>query len=82
MSLISCVGIFFVTWWLCLFVVLPFGVEAQPADEQTSGADLGAPRDPRIAAKIIATTVLAAIVFAGIYVFFGVFHLSVADLIR
>lgn len=83
MSLVSSVGVFFVTWWLCLFVVLPFGVQSRRDDEElTPGADHGAPRDPQLVRTAIATTILASVVFAGIYTFFGIYQMSVADLIR
>ena len=26
MSLVSAIAIYFIIWWVCLFVVLPFGV--------------------------------------------------------
>ena len=65
----SAVAIYFITWWVCLFVVLPFGVknahEAGEAVEQ--GNEHGAPVKPMLLRKIIATTVLSAIVFAFIW---------------
>jgi predicted secreted protein len=65
----SAVAIYFITWWVCLFVVLPFGVknahEAGEAVEQ--GNEHGAPVKPMLLRKILATTVLAAIVFAFIW---------------
>lgn len=83
MSLVSCVGVFFVTWWLCLFVVLPFGIQSRhEGDEIIPGADPGAPLDPRVLRTVIATTVLTSVVFAGIYTFFGIYQMSLADLIR
>ena len=55
----SAVAIYFITWWVCLFVVLPFGVknahEAGEAVEQ--GNEHGAPVKPMLLRKIIATTV-------------------------
>jgi predicted secreted protein len=83
MSLVSCVGVFFVIWWLCLFVVLPFGIEAQhESDDVVPGTDRGAPINPLILKKAIATTALSAVVFSIVYVYFGVYHMSIADLIR
>jgi predicted secreted protein len=82
MSLLSSVAIFFVIWWLVLFVVLPFGVTSRDGtDDLTPGADPGAPLQPLLVRKALATTVLAAIVFAGVYLYFGVFKLTLEDLI-
>jgi len=81
-SLVSSVAIFFVIWWLCLFVVLPFGVRSQhEMDEVTLGTEHGAPHQPLLLRKAIATTILAAIVFSAVYFYFGVLDLTLADLI-
>jgi predicted secreted protein len=82
MSLLSSVAIFFVIWWLCLFVVLPFGVKNQEeAGEVTFGTERGAPHQPLLVKKAIATTILAAIIFAGVYIYFGVYGLRLEDLL-
>ena len=50
----SAVAIYFITWWVCLFVVLPFGVknahEAGEAVEQ--GNEHGAPVKPMLLRKM------------------------------
>ena len=65
----SAIAIYFITWWVCLFVVLPFGVknahEAGEAVEQ--GNEHGAPVRPMLWRKVLATTVLSAFVFALIW---------------
>ena len=82
MSLVSSVAIYFVIWWLVLFLVLPFGVAGQnETGELTPGADPGAPQQPLLVKKALATTVIAAIVFAGVYIYFGVLGLTLEDLI-
>jgi predicted secreted protein len=69
MSLASGIAIYFIIWWVCLFVVLPFGVrnahEAGEAVEQ--GNEAGAPVRPLLPQKVIATTILATGVFALIW---------------
>lgn len=69
MKLGSAIAIYFITWWVCLFMVLPWGVrnahEAGEAVEQ--GNEHGAPVKPMLWRKVLATTVLSAIVFAVIY---------------
>jgi predicted secreted protein len=82
MSLISSFAIYFVIWWICLFVVLPFGVKSQhEMDHVTLGTEHGAPHQPRLLRKAIATTVLATIVFAGVYVYFGILDKNLDDLL-
>jgi predicted secreted protein len=68
MSLPLAIAIFFVVWWTVFFIVLPFGVRTQ--DEENSvvpGSAPSAPALPRLARKSLITTLLALVVFAGIY---------------
>lgn len=69
MKLGSAIAIYFITWWVCLFMVLPWGVrnahEAGEAVEQ--GNEHGAPVKPMLWRKVLATTILSAIIFALIY---------------
>ena len=83
MSLISAVAIFFIIWWLVLFVVLPFGVRSQQeAGDITLGTDHGAPERPQLARKFAVTTAIAAIIFAAVYIAFGVYMFSLEDMIH
>ena len=82
MRLLPSIAIFFVIWWICLFVVLPFGVRSQhETDEVTPGTEAGAPVTPHLLRRAAATTVLAAIVFAGVYLYFGVYGKTLEDLL-
>jgi predicted secreted protein len=81
-SLISSAAIFFIIWWLCLFVVLPFGVKSQhEARDVVPGSDPGAPHQPLLLRRALATTLLAIIVFSGFYLYFGVYQLRLEDLL-
>jgi predicted secreted protein len=81
MSLLSSVAIFFVIWWLVLFAVLPFGVKSQhEMNDVTLGTEHGAPHEPRLLRKAIATTLVAAVIFAFVYLYFGIWHKSLEDL--
>lgn len=83
MSLISALAIYFIIWWLVLFVVLPFGVRSQQeAGEVTLGTDHGAPERPQLVRKFAITTAIAAIVFAVVYIVFGVYMFSLEDMIH
>lgn len=66
MSWFSLAAIYFVVWWLMLFVVLPIGVRTQrDAGEVEEGTEPGAPVRPQIFKKMIATTILSAVVLAA-----------------
>jgi predicted secreted protein len=75
------VAVYFVLWWLCLFVVLPFGVkDRQEGEDITLGADRGAPHQPMLVKKAIATTILAGLLFGIFYLFFNVYNMTLEDL--
>lgn len=58
--------VFAVSWWLILFMVLPWGV--RPQDEPVPGSERGAPAQPHLLVKFAVTTVLAALATWGIAV--------------
>ncbi|MGO9941391.1 MAG: DUF1467 family protein [Rhodoblastus sp.] len=69
-SLPMALAVFFTAWWVCLFVVLPFGVRnhQEEAENLPKGVDPGAPVAPMLAKKAVATTLLAGLVYALIVV--------------
>lgn len=82
MSLLSMIAIYFILWWLCLFAVLPWGVKGQHEEGSIEpGTEPGAPLRPMLLRKVLATTLLAAILFAGVYIYFGVYELTLQDLL-
>lgn len=61
------IAIFFTTWWIVLFAVLPWGVRSQNTQaERQPGTDPGAPIAPRLALKAMVTTGITAVIFAGL----------------
>jgi predicted secreted protein len=53
-------------WWTVLFAVLPFGTRpVSEADPQTGWR--GVPERPHMMGKVIATTLVAGVVWAGAY---------------
>tara|TARA_R110000868_G_scaffold166847_1_gene401045 strand:- start:4115 stop:4417 length:303 start_codon:yes stop_codon:yes gene_type:complete len=62
------VAIYLIVWWLVFFAVLPFGVRSQHEEGgiEGEGIDPGAPVRPMIVRKVLATTLIAALVWAGI----------------
>ncbi len=69
MSWTSALAVYFIIWWLVLFVVLPFGVRnAQESGENVEGGhEVGAPVRHGLRWKAMVTTILATVVFAGVY---------------
>ena len=62
------VAIYFVIWWIVLFAMLPIGVRTQDEDGNVSpGTVESAPSLPQLLPKMLATTVIATIIFAGVY---------------
>lgn len=70
MNWVGLVGTYFVTWFICLLAVLPFGV--QPTEDPEPGHDAGAPVRPLMWWKVGAATVLAAVI-TGVVWMIGVF---------
>lgn len=64
MPIITMFAVFFVVWWLCLFVVLPFKVRNQiDTGSYVQGTERGAPDGIfRLWPKLLITTLLAAVV--------------------
>ncbi|WMT90653.1 DUF1467 family protein [Pelagibacterium sp. H642] len=57
------VAIYFIVWWTVLFAVLPFGVRGQHEDgEFVQGTEPGAPVKAHLWQKVLATTVISAVV--------------------
>ena len=62
------IAIYLTVWWTILFAVLPWGVRSQhESDEMVPGTEPGAPVQPLLIKKAIITSLVAAVVFAGIW---------------
>jgi predicted secreted protein len=69
MPITTGLAIFFLIWWLVLFAVLPWGVRRQDeAGEIAPGTDPGAPAIPDLRRKLVWTTLVSLVIFAGCYV--------------
>lgn len=67
MKIGTLIAMYFVIWWTCLFVVLPLKVRTQgEAGEVVPGTPHSAPERPQLLLKAVLTSVLAAIVLAGL----------------
>jgi predicted secreted protein len=67
-SLAFGIALYFMIWWMVLFAVLPFGVRTQgEAGDVVPGTPASAPARPIMIRLFAANSVLAAIVFAGVW---------------
>ena len=81
MSLATSIAIYFIIWWTVLFAVLPWGVRSQQESGAVApGTDPGAPMIPRLKAKLIWTTIVAALVFAIWHVVYAYRLIRIDDL--
>jgi predicted secreted protein len=60
-------AVYFVIWWIVIFMVLPWGVHTVGAEDIAKGHAPSAPKNPYLGRKLLATTVLAAVVWAIVY---------------
>ena len=69
MTLSFAIAIYVIIWWIVLFAMLPIGVRTQAEEGEVAlGTAESAPHRPRLLAKMLATTVVASLVFAAVYV--------------
>jgi predicted secreted protein len=68
MTLVFGAALYILIWWIVLFAMLPIGVRTQAEEgEVAPGTAESAPHAPRLLPKMLATTLIAAIVFAALY---------------
>ena len=69
MTLSFAIAIYVIIWWIVLFAILPIGMRTQAEEgEVAPGTAESAPHRPRLLPKMLATTVVASLVFAAVYV--------------
>lgn len=80
MSWVSGIFIYFITYWIVLFAVLPWGnhAEANPV----VGHAPSAPANPRIKQKFMVTAVATAVIWIIIYVLIKIEIISFHDAAR
>jgi len=80
-SVSTSIAIYFVLWWIVLFAVLPFGVRSQAeSGEEIAGTDPGAPSVPRMAKKLLWTTLVSGVIFAAAMAAFKAGYLNIERL--
>jgi len=59
--------VYLLIWWTALFAVLPVGTRPDAEGDLEAGGWRGAPRNPRLGLKLVATTLVAAVIWLGVY---------------
>ena len=68
MSWVSFAALYFVTWWLVLFMVLPIGLKTQDEENDvTLGTVASAPRGPHMLRAALWTTLVTAVLVGVFY---------------
>jgi predicted secreted protein len=65
MTLVTGIATYIVIWWIVLFAVLPWGVK--PPEELVPGQADSAPENPRLLMKAGVTTLIAGVIWLGIF---------------
>jgi len=66
MGWLTGIVVYLLVWWVTLFAVLPLWVT--PAEPGEPGAATGAPQRPLLPRKLALTSVVAAVIWIGIYI--------------
>ena len=67
MTVFTGIIVYVLIWWTALFAVLPIGTRPDPEGDPSAGGWRGAPERPLLFWKILATTVLSAVLWLGAY---------------
>jgi predicted secreted protein len=81
MTITSALAVYFVLWWIVLFAVLPWGVRSQEEHgDVVPGSEAGAPHRPLMGRKLVATTVVSAVIFVLLYAIIAYGGLTLDDI--
>ena len=67
MTWFSGIIVYLLVWWTALFAVLPFGTRPDPDGDPAAGGWRGTPQQPLLLRKLVATTLVSAVIWVGIY---------------
>ncbi len=67
MTWFSGIIVYLLVWWTALFAVLPFGTRPDPEGDPATGGWRGTPQRPLLLRKLVATTLVSAVIWVGIY---------------
>jgi predicted secreted protein len=68
MTIGTAISVYVIFWWVLLFAFLPIGVKAQDETGRVrKGSAESAPVKQHLVLKMLATTVVSAVIFAAVY---------------
>ena len=67
MDVVSGVVVYVLLWWLVFFMVLPIGVQSPEPSNVEKGHASGAPIRPLLLKKVASATVIAGLLWLGVY---------------
>jgi predicted secreted protein len=67
MNWFTAIVLYVLIWWTVLFAVLPIGTSPVAGPDPATGWR-GVPQRPRMLRKVVVTTLVSAVVWAGCYV--------------
>jgi predicted secreted protein len=60
-TLMTSIVVYFITWWVVLFMILPIGIKQDHAP--IVGNEVGAPQNPNMKQKLIIVTAITTVLF-------------------
>ncbi len=84
MSLTGSLVVFIIIWWIVFFSLLPIGIKSntEKFNDNLTGNDPGAPKNPNIGKKFVYTTVITSVIFVGIYFMVNKEYLNLRELLQ
>ncbi len=67
MTVFTGIIVYTLIWWTALFAILPIGTRPDPEGDASSGGWRGAPEQPLLLRKVVATTLVSAVLWLGVY---------------
>ena len=67
MTLFTGIVVYLLVWWTALFCVLPIGTRPDAEGDPAAGGWRGTPVAARLLPKVIGTTLLAGVIWLGIW---------------
>jgi predicted secreted protein len=61
------IAVYVVSWWVVIFMVLPWGVQTIDEKDIAKGHASSAPKRPRLLQKLAVTTLVAAVLWTVFY---------------
>jgi predicted secreted protein len=79
MNLAWCVSIYFISWWLVFFIILPINIKShhEAGAPHVPGAEASAPYRPNLRRKVFTTSWITVLLVGALWLgfYFGLIHI-------